>query len=376
MNNFNLLKIGSVFFVTILFLILGHSQIAAKESLPDYLNTLAPSDRRNGLLSPSANVTIVTFEDYQCEACAYNHKIVKELMRLYSGRLNFIFRHYPLTNQHPNALKAAAVVETAATQGKFWEMHSKLLENQSEWANSSDPTDDFKRYADLFGPLTIPDPYEANFAEIIKRDETDAKKLGVKGTPTTFVNGRNVGYVSDLETITKEIEKDILGGWFKFYNTRTGKEEDIPPREGQFEIIVASGDIQSDKTSTDVIKKLPITLKYESEGKTFEQTIPNEPTKTCRGATGCSIPGPSSADLPGDSAKWKITAYDPSGQEIAIYNGGIGSQDSLWYWKSMEEFRKQEEEDNPFNPKNPQFIFAAIFFLLLFLAWWVWHRKR
>lgn len=366
--------------VTISVLIFGQLPVFAKEPLADYLNTLTPPDRRNGIISPSASVTIVTFEDYQCEACAHTHKILKQLKTLYPGRLNFIFRHYPLVDQHPNALKAAVAVEAAAEQGKFTEMHDKLLENQSEWINKTDPTGDFKRYGDLFGPLTIPDTFERDFEEIMKRikqDEADAKKLGVQGTPTTFVNGRNIGYVDDADVIKKEIEKDILpvSISIKFSPETTGVKTPT--------LTVTNA---GDATSGDL--NLPIKITYESEGVTKEQTIPNNPSTVCQDASNCSISVPidftvtntgdttsGTINLPGDPNNWKVTAYDPSGQEIAIYNGGIGSQDALWYWKFMEEQRKQEEE-NPFSPTNPQYIFFIIFVIALaILAWWKFRKR-
>lgn len=361
-------------------LIFGQLPVFAKEPLADYLNTLTPPDRRNGIISPSASVTIVTFEDYQCEACAHTHKILKQLRNLYPGRLSFIFRHYPLVDQHPNALKAAVAVEEAATQGKFIEMHDKLLENQSEWVNSPDANADFKRYGDIFGPLTFPDTFAKDLEEIMKRikqDEADAKKLGVEGIPTTFVNGRNIGYVSDTDVIKKEIEKDILpvSISIKFSPETTGIKTPI--------LTVTNA---GDATSGDL--NLPIKITYESEGVTQEQTIPNNPSTVCQDASNCSISVPidftvtntggeasGTINLPGDPSNWKITAYDPSGQEIAIYNGGIGSQDALWYWKLMGEQRKQEEE-NPFSPTNPQYIFFIIFVIALaILAWWKFRKR-
>ena len=130
-----------------------------------------------------------------------------------------------------------------------------------------------------------------------------------------------------------------------------------------------------DNTAVDLTTKLPLKITYESAGVTKEQIIPNNPNKSCRGPDGCSITGP--VDLPGDPNNWRITAYDPSGQEIAIYNGGVGSPDPLWHWTLLEKQWREKEEKNPVNLKNPQFIFAILFFLLLLPAVrWIWLRKR
>ena len=347
-----LFKVSGIFLI--IFLIVGgQASVRAKGSLVDYLHTLAPSGS-HAITAPSASVTLVTFVDYQCEACAYTHKIIKELTRRYPGQLNLVFRHYPQP-EHVNALKAAVAVEGAAAQGKFEQMHDKLLENQSEWVNLADPIGTFERYGKLFGPL--PDPFAQpafdQYEQVVKKDEADAKKLNVKGVPTTFVNGRDVGYITDVEVISKEIEKDLLEGFFKFYDWNTGKQQDAAPGSSNFEVIVTSDKV-------DVISKLPITVKYESGGKTQEQTIANDAKKSCRGADACSIPGPT--DLAGDPKNWRITAYDPSGQEIAIYNGGVGSADSLWHWSLVE---KQWQGQGPKNP-----VFAWLTRL------WNWLRKR
>lgn len=349
---------------TLLLFARGPEPVAAKEPLLDYLHRLAPPGINTVVISPSASVTIVTFEDYQCEACAHNHKVVKELMRLYPGRLNFVFRHYPLTNQHPNALKAAAAVEVAAAQGKFWEMHSHLLENQPQWANSPNPTADFERYAKLFGPLTIPDTFEADFTQLITQGQADAEALGVAGTPTTFINGRNVGYISDVDTAKKEIAKDILPISITFSPETKGAKA---------ETLTFTGSTGDAKAEVDVSTKLPLKIAFESAGVTREQTIPNDPS-ACRDATGCSIPIPT--DLPGDPQSWQITAYDPSGQAIAIYNGGVGSPDSLWHWQKLEADWAEAEADNPFSPTNPAFLGFVLFLLLLFLAWRRWHQTH
>ena len=354
-------KVPVVLLATILLLTFGVLPALAK-GLPDHLSTLTPPDRRNGIISPSASVTIVTFEDYECEACAHTHKILKQLRSLYSGRVNFIFRHYPLVDQHPNALKAALTVEEAALQGKFMQKHDELLENQSKLPSLPEPTS------------------PNNLGEKIKQDEADAKKLGVEGVPTTFVNGRNVGYVSDLDVIRKEIEKDILPVSIKFSPTTTGAKTGT---------LTLSGSTSSDKPAVDVTTKLPIKLTYESEGVTREQTIPNDPAAVCRDSSECSIPvpldftvtntggvdsGKVEVTLPGDPSTWKITAYDPGGQEIAILNGGVGSNDALWFKDWEEKFQKQEEE-NPFNLNNPQYIFFIIALILAILAWWKFKRR-
>ena len=292
-------------------------------------------------------MTIVTFEDYQCEACAHTHKILKSLRTLYPERLNFIFRHYPLVDQHPDALKAALVVEDAALRGEFMQKHDELLENQSLLASLPEPTD------------------SDSLMKKIKQDEADAKKLGVEGAPTTFVNGRNLGYVTDLETITKEIEKDILPISIKFSPGTTGAKTGS--------VTLSSGTTSSTSSFItgveDITSKLPIKIIYESEGKTREQIIPADPVTNTGAATGIL-----STVLTG-GGDFIISAYDSEGQEIAIYNGGVGSPDPLWHWSLLEKQWREQEGENPFNLKNPQYIFFIVAIILAILAWWKFRRR-
>lgn len=83
----------------------------------------------------SAKVTIVEFSDFQCPFCAKSYSTVKKILEDYKGSVRLIYKHFPLNAIHKNAQKAAEAVECAKDQGKFWELHDKLLENQSDWAN-------------------------------------------------------------------------------------------------------------------------------------------------------------------------------------------------------------------------------------------------
>jgi protein-disulfide isomerase len=90
--------------------------------------------------SASANLTIVEFGDYQCPACGLAHPGLKKAISDFPGRVNFVFRHFPLA-QHKNAEIAAQAVEAANIQGKVWEMHDKLYESQPEWENEANAAD-------------------------------------------------------------------------------------------------------------------------------------------------------------------------------------------------------------------------------------------
>lgn len=143
----------------------------------------------------NAAVTLEEFGDYQCPPCG---ALFRELNRIeveYGERLRLIFRHYPIAERHKNAMAAAQAVEAAGFQNKFWEMHDRIYGTQADWAEKDDARTIFTNYArelhldverftrDMDGPEA-----EAR----ITADRRRAAALGVQGTPTLFVNGRQL----------------------------------------------------------------------------------------------------------------------------------------------------------------------------------------
>src|SRR4051812_43106345 len=88
------------------------------------------SDHAQG--APDAAVTLVEYGDYQCPYCGAAHPIVKAVQKHLGKKLRFVFRNFPLNQAHPMAELAAEAAEAAGAQGKFWEMHDALYENQNE----------------------------------------------------------------------------------------------------------------------------------------------------------------------------------------------------------------------------------------------------
>ena len=120
----------------------------------------------------------------------------------YKDQLGFIFRNYPLSTLHPNALAAATVAEDANLQGKFWEMHNKLYETQDSWnqLTGSDRTNYFVSLADSVGidknklesVLNADSSDSTRISQKINFDMALGKKQGVSGTPTLYLNGKEV----------------------------------------------------------------------------------------------------------------------------------------------------------------------------------------
>jgi len=94
--------------------------------------TLRVSARDHIHGNEDALVTLVEYADYQCPYCGSAHPVIKRLQKSLGRKLRFVFRNFPLTHAHPYALLAARAAEAAALQGKFWDMHDLIFENQEQ----------------------------------------------------------------------------------------------------------------------------------------------------------------------------------------------------------------------------------------------------
>ncbi len=166
---------------------------AAKQSGSANGNVVQAASQATPGSSPAA-VTLIEFGDYQCPACGSYYPVVKQIVNDFKGQLNFVFRNYPLS-QHQNAYIAAQAAEAAGLQGKFWEMHDMLYENQGAWAESSTPQDIFVQYAQQLGLNT--DRFKSDMSSAAVKDKIDADiqygdQLAVNATPTFFLNGQKI----------------------------------------------------------------------------------------------------------------------------------------------------------------------------------------
>jgi protein-disulfide isomerase len=137
----------------------------------------------------NAAVTIVAFTDYQCPSCAAMHPLLERLVKESGDKVRLVTRDFPLS-QHAEAFKAAEAAEAAREQGKYWEYVQVLLQNQSSLS-----VDKLKSFATQLGlDRTRFDAAldSRKFAEMVQTDLDDGIKLGLKGTPSLFINGRRV----------------------------------------------------------------------------------------------------------------------------------------------------------------------------------------
>jgi protein-disulfide isomerase len=134
-----------------------------------------------------APVTLVEYGDYECPYCRMAYPIVKKAQQALGNNLRFVFRNFPLAESHPHARIAAEAAEAAGAQGKFWEMHDMLYENQD-----SLELEDLIRYATSIGLDTVQlarDLQNGTYAKRVRDDFRNGVRSGVNGTPTFFVNG-------------------------------------------------------------------------------------------------------------------------------------------------------------------------------------------
>jgi len=168
---------------------------------------LVPKDSYK-FTNASTPLTLVEFGDYQCPACGAYHPLVQKLLEDFSGKLNFVFRHFPLS-QHANAPISSYAVEASGLQGKFWEMHDKIYETQGAWSGSADARSIFVGYAKDLG-LNVEkfkiDIDSKAVKDKISRDMADGNLINIDSTPTFFLNGEKIKLAGNYEELKKMVQ--------------------------------------------------------------------------------------------------------------------------------------------------------------------------
>ena len=184
-------KTGWIIFSAVVVLFLGGLIALNKMNQAN----LPQSDGSNNVYgNVESKVTLTEFIDFQCEACYAYYPTVKELKEKYKDTVKFEVKNFPISSGHQFARMAAAYGEAAAKQGKFWEMHDKILEGQKIWERGGADTY-FKQYAEDIGldmAKLDTDVQDQMTTATINADLKLAKELGVNATPTFFLNGKKV----------------------------------------------------------------------------------------------------------------------------------------------------------------------------------------
>jgi len=161
----------------------------------------------------TAPVHIEEFGDFECPPCGVFHPILDQMREEFGDKLHITFREFPLVPTHQHALAAASAAEAAGLQGKFWEMHKLLYDRQQKWKEEFDVRPVFEGYAKEIGLDVERFKRDVGSDLVQQRIFQDGKRghsLGVKGTPTVFMNGREVPFDQlPAESFRLVIQKQI-----------------------------------------------------------------------------------------------------------------------------------------------------------------------
>ena len=165
---------------------------------------VSKTDHAQGNLD--ADLVIVEYGDYQCPYCGAAYPILKELMKEFGSEIKFVFRNFPLSEMHEYARAAALAAEAANLQGKFWEMHDAIYENQEDLNDAFLIELAEKLKLDI--PKFKKDIDSTELADRVDADFESGVVSGVNGTPSFYVNGNkfNGGAENLLELVKENVK--------------------------------------------------------------------------------------------------------------------------------------------------------------------------
>jgi protein-disulfide isomerase len=174
--------------------------------------SLPVSESRDHIQGPAtAAVTLVEYGDYECPYCAQAYLIVKEVQERLGNKLRFVFRNYPLSKLRPHSYQSALAVETAAAQGKFWEMYDFLFKHGQSLSD-----DNLRLSAAKLG-LQI-NKFDIEFrnrtySRHVDEDIQSGEESGVTKTPTFFINGDRYDDSWDLDSLLSALDEASVFNW-------------------------------------------------------------------------------------------------------------------------------------------------------------------
>lgn len=173
-------------------------------------STAQTSEHKKG--EGTSGVTLIEYGDLQCPACKSYFPIVKQIEAEYGDKVTVQYRHYPLNQVHPHAFEAARAAEAAGLQGKFFEMHDLMYENQDSWSQSSNVSPIFEIYAQQLG-LNMEqfksDSASKKVADTINADIKAGQAIGANSTPTFVLNGVKIQNPQDFAGFKQLIDEAI-----------------------------------------------------------------------------------------------------------------------------------------------------------------------
>jgi len=177
------------------------TQVPSRPSTPQIFQVSLDDDPVKG--DPNAPVTIVEFSDFQCPFCSrFFIQTLPALQENYidTGKVKLVYRDFPIDSLHPNARPVHIAAECADEQGKFWEYHDVLFENQAQWnrLSSSDLSSQLNQYATSMGLNSA--SFDSclssqSIANEVNADYLQAAQYGASGTPTFFIGNEKNGFI-------------------------------------------------------------------------------------------------------------------------------------------------------------------------------------
>ncbi|MCA9348580.1 thioredoxin domain-containing protein [Candidatus Saccharibacteria bacterium] len=177
---------------------------------------VADAEQVNSEGLATSKVVFTEAGDFECPACASFHTLIKQVASVYQDRVKFEFIHFPLKTIHPNSLAAHRAAQSAALQGKFWEMHDLLFEQRDLWISTttSNPVLVFESFASQLG-LDM-DKFRLDFSSTEVNDYIQANidlgtEMGVEATPSFFLNGQKLDntQIDSVEKISKLLDQEL-----------------------------------------------------------------------------------------------------------------------------------------------------------------------
>lgn len=161
----------------------------------------------------AAAVRIVGFSDFQCPACGHAGPIIDALMAKYPGKIQYVFKHFPL-RMHVWAPVAHQAAECAFVQGRFWDYYKKLYGEQAVWSVLPDPMVSFAEYAQQLGldmNAFAGCMTSSEIAAGIMAEKKEGEELVVRSTPTFFINGKMFAGPMELQIAGEAWIRSLLG---------------------------------------------------------------------------------------------------------------------------------------------------------------------
>jgi protein-disulfide isomerase len=141
----------------------------------------------HALGSEHSPVTVVEYGDFECPICKQAAPAVKLVLERFGARIRFVFRHFPVEAAHPHAMHAAQAAEAAGGQGKFWQMHDLLFDNQRHLKIAN--LREYAQRLELDMPRFIAEMDDEIYLQRVREHMEGATRSHVRGTPTFFING-------------------------------------------------------------------------------------------------------------------------------------------------------------------------------------------